>query len=169
MILRLFSPYTKKFYIFRSRCNPRLSFTDIIKKAPNLEDFYAYDSSENIVYEKTWIKDLLKFKTGKNFTSLIVNLDTVEMDVENLVKFIKTKCNKKVARIIISFSKNTFDDENGQIFAEIIRKLSEYLQYSEGEESYLRIGNETFSLEKFKQPQQEIMPSRVAKKRKHFE
>uniref|UniRef100_A0AC34FIW8 Uncharacterized protein n=1 Tax=Panagrolaimus sp. ES5 TaxID=591445 RepID=A0AC34FIW8_9BILA len=84
------------------------------------------------------------------------------------------KCDREMVRIIISFNNDLFDDENAQIYAANVEKLSKCLKYYKGEDSYLKIGNvkegeyKKFSLKKFKKQRQEILPSRVPMKRKHF-
>uniref|UniRef100_A0A914YSR0 Uncharacterized protein n=1 Tax=Panagrolaimus superbus TaxID=310955 RepID=A0A914YSR0_9BILA len=158
--------------MYETSCNPNLTFLDIIKKAPNLEDIYLLNSKKNIIYEKTWIKDLLKYINGKTFQSLTVIVYTIELDVKNLVKFIETKCNREKIVVDLRFNIDLLDeDEDGQILAGIQRKVSEYFDDHSEEESVMEIGYdgvdgyERYSLEKIKKPKRPIIQSRGIKRR----
>uniref|UniRef100_A0AC35GPQ7 Uncharacterized protein n=1 Tax=Panagrolaimus sp. PS1159 TaxID=55785 RepID=A0AC35GPQ7_9BILA len=85
-VLLLLSTYTRHFNFYETTCEPNLSFSDIIKTAPNLE---TIEIDGNIIFEKTWIEDFLKYKIGKNFYFLNIKLDILELDVINLVEFVK--------------------------------------------------------------------------------
>uniref|UniRef100_A0AC34FWU6 Uncharacterized protein n=1 Tax=Panagrolaimus sp. ES5 TaxID=591445 RepID=A0AC34FWU6_9BILA len=155
IVLQLLSPYTKSLTMRNTVCEPNLSFSDIIKKSPNLEYIFIYDWTTNIIYEKTWAKDLLKYKIGKNLDYLGIKLDAfADMDIENLVKVIQTKCSK-TAHINIWFNQHLTIAEE---FNKIEEKLFKYFDYKKNEKSWLRISidgidyDKFFSLAKLKQP-----------------
>uniref|UniRef100_A0AC34FBH6 Uncharacterized protein n=1 Tax=Panagrolaimus sp. ES5 TaxID=591445 RepID=A0AC34FBH6_9BILA len=156
MILKLLSPYTKKFQVIDLSYMPNLLVSDIIKKAPNLESIEIHNDESNIIYEKTWIEDLLKYKNGKNFTNLDVILGALEFDVENFVKFVETKCSKSIT-IKIWFRRDLLNEDN-EAYNLIIEKLSKYFDSKNVKDSWLMIGFpggercEMFSLNKIKHP-----------------
>uniref|UniRef100_A0AC34FX92 Uncharacterized protein n=1 Tax=Panagrolaimus sp. ES5 TaxID=591445 RepID=A0AC34FX92_9BILA len=177
IILQMLSPYMKILQLYNSSITPNIAFSEIIKNAPNLEvmslEVDPLDGS--IVYGKTWLKDLLEYKNGKNFRELYVTLDTVELDVESLVEFVKTKCTKN-AKIDVRFDRVFATEEVGadEAFNVIKQKLAAYFEYYTDEDSKLTVGffaddydPVEFSLKKIKTPKKRIMPSRAATKRKY--
>uniref|UniRef100_A0A914QJJ3 Uncharacterized protein n=1 Tax=Panagrolaimus davidi TaxID=227884 RepID=A0A914QJJ3_9BILA len=100
-----------------------VTFSDIIEKVPNIEVFKTENKSLKVNGE-TWLKDLMKFKKGKNFQELCIHLDTIEFDIELLKEFILTKCINDVS-IEINYQSsipktviNSFVDKIGKIFFE---------------------------------------------------
>uniref|UniRef100_A0A914YX77 Uncharacterized protein n=1 Tax=Panagrolaimus superbus TaxID=310955 RepID=A0A914YX77_9BILA len=189
MVLQLLSPFTKEFSFSDSSCNPNLSFSDIIKKAPNLCEINNYDFETNLKFEKTWVEDLLKYKNGKNFQHLAIKIDILEMNVESMVEFIKTKCNKSIyINITLDQSlEGGADIEDEPIyeaawekFEAIKDEFSKYFDDPNGDEDedyekgFMEIGFDGgdsdgfgfFSLKKIKKPKR-VMPTRAATTRKY--
>uniref|UniRef100_A0A914PLT7 Uncharacterized protein n=1 Tax=Panagrolaimus davidi TaxID=227884 RepID=A0A914PLT7_9BILA len=158
MVLQLLSPFTKKFNFTDSSCVPNISFADVIKKAPNLVEFGIHTA--NIILDKTWIKDLLKYKNGKNFNDLNVTLHTLELDIKNLVKFVETKCSKDIEMYIWFGQELCSHDEtredNDKKLGAIEKKLEEYFEKQVKEGPHLTVGYEgvdgyvSFALDKIK-------------------
>uniref|UniRef100_A0AC34FU12 Uncharacterized protein n=1 Tax=Panagrolaimus sp. ES5 TaxID=591445 RepID=A0AC34FU12_9BILA len=190
MVLKFLSKYTKEFSLSDSSCNPNLAFSDIIKKAPNLQEFHIYDFETNLIFEKTWVEDLLKYKNGKNFVNLSIKLDILELNIESMVEFIQTKCSKDIyINIILDQKLEGDDDEDGndediyeaawEKFEAIKDELSKYFN-SDAEEdetcekARMEIGFDggdsdgvgVYSLRKIKKPKR-IMPTRAATARKY--
>uniref|UniRef100_A0AC34FDK2 DUF38 domain-containing protein n=1 Tax=Panagrolaimus sp. ES5 TaxID=591445 RepID=A0AC34FDK2_9BILA len=152
MILQMLSPCAKVFEVYDSSITPKLTFSDIIKKAPNLEvfSFQVDPSSGTVVYGNTWLKDLLKYKNGKNFVKLDICLDILELDVESLVEFVKTKC-MKTTELEIRFNPDLLTEEDGEDEAlnGIKQKLAEYFEYYINEDSNLTVAFFAPNLEVF--------------------
>uniref|UniRef100_A0A914PI18 Uncharacterized protein n=1 Tax=Panagrolaimus davidi TaxID=227884 RepID=A0A914PI18_9BILA len=87
--LQMFSSITKEISLYETESE--VTFSDIIKRVPNIEVFEIRNSNLKANGE-TWIKDLMKFKKGKNFRELCISLNTIEFDIEILKEFILTKC-----------------------------------------------------------------------------
>uniref|UniRef100_A0A914PQB8 Uncharacterized protein n=1 Tax=Panagrolaimus davidi TaxID=227884 RepID=A0A914PQB8_9BILA len=97
----MFSPITK--VIITEKFESEVTFSDIIKRVPNIEVFKTENNCLKVNGE-TWIKDLIKFKKGKNFRELCIYLDIIEFDIEILKEFILTKC---VHNVLISIFYDT--------------------------------------------------------------
>uniref|UniRef100_A0AC34G4G6 Uncharacterized protein n=1 Tax=Panagrolaimus sp. ES5 TaxID=591445 RepID=A0AC34G4G6_9BILA len=176
IILQMLSPYTKFFELHVSLITPNITFSEVIKNAPNLEViiFNIYSTEGNIICGKTWLIDLLKYKNGKNFVKLDIYLDILELDIETLVQFVKTKCMKTV-NLEIRFDRDLVGEEveADEAFKKIKQKLAEYFEYYTAEDSKLTVGfvdednDIEFSLKKIRTPKKRIMPSRAATKKKY--
>uniref|UniRef100_A0A914RBZ7 DUF38 domain-containing protein n=1 Tax=Panagrolaimus davidi TaxID=227884 RepID=A0A914RBZ7_9BILA len=119
--LQMLSTITKEVSLFK--IESEVTFSDIIQKVPNIEVFEIRDKCLKVNGE-TWLKDLMKFKKGKNFRELCIHLDTIEFDIEILKEFILTKC---VNNVLISIFYDTglskeridnFVDKIGKVFIE---------------------------------------------------
>uniref|UniRef100_A0A914P554 DUF38 domain-containing protein n=1 Tax=Panagrolaimus davidi TaxID=227884 RepID=A0A914P554_9BILA len=112
MLLQILSPCTKGFNFHGSNCNPNISFSEIIQKAPNLEYVSIINFERNIQIGNEWINELLKYSKRKNFQFLRIKLDTIEeFDIEKLKKFVKTKCSKDVT-ISINYNQKLINGED---------------------------------------------------------
>uniref|UniRef100_A0AC34FZK4 Uncharacterized protein n=1 Tax=Panagrolaimus sp. ES5 TaxID=591445 RepID=A0AC34FZK4_9BILA len=142
--------------MLHSSCNPNISFTDIIKNAPNIEDINVYDYYTNIIFEKTWMEDLVKY--GKNLVSFTIKYDFKEFDVKNFIKFVEMKGKKKVGPKIQLNQDLLNEDEHGEFLYEINKQLLEYFDYRSNEDVWLQIGYDgvdgysDFSLARIKNP-----------------
>uniref|UniRef100_A0AC35G5H9 Uncharacterized protein n=1 Tax=Panagrolaimus sp. PS1159 TaxID=55785 RepID=A0AC35G5H9_9BILA len=105
VILQMLSHHTKDFRLYDSHnSNSQISFSDIIKKAPNLQKITIFWTTI-VIFENSWLKDLMKFKIGKNIKQLRVILDAIELNVEDLVEVVKNRC-IEIIEIDIRFNKN---------------------------------------------------------------
>uniref|UniRef100_A0AC34FU27 DUF38 domain-containing protein n=1 Tax=Panagrolaimus sp. ES5 TaxID=591445 RepID=A0AC34FU27_9BILA len=120
--------YTKELIIQNIKSD--ITFTEMIKLAPNIEVFEILDASLKID-EKTWIDDLLKYKKGKNFRQLSLCLHGIEFNLEMLKKFIMTKSVNDV-KIKIKYEStelrqnlNEFINKNSKHLTEQFRPVNE--------------------------------------------
>uniref|UniRef100_A0A914NXL7 Uncharacterized protein n=1 Tax=Panagrolaimus davidi TaxID=227884 RepID=A0A914NXL7_9BILA len=81
----LLSPITKVLHCYNLTLTSSITFAEILKKLPNLEDLSFLDTNVEIGNE--WVEDLKNY--GKNVLKLNIGINNCNFDAKELAKIIK--------------------------------------------------------------------------------
>lgn len=86
-LLFMFSPYTVSFHCSKLKISSIVTFSQILRKIPNIEDIGI--SKSDVKIENSWPDDLMKLKNGNYFKRFDVKINTSNFDIKTLASFMK--------------------------------------------------------------------------------